>query len=161
MARPGLFLPLLLPFVAFCTLPRVVRRASGGVEVSVPWCRAWLWHGTQGDAEMLKKLKAWKKTRGGFEKQEVKEAVAPAVAPPEAGQTLPRALEAGFRLREGEASQAVSELLQRGQQEVSPNEFTPQQLIRVGASWSFKRQGFCRAGVLCLLQGMATALWPT
>lgn len=86
--------------------------ASGGVEVS-------------GDAEMLKKLKEWKKTRGskGFaDKAPAKEPEVPptpAPAPEPAPARLPRALE------------AVSELLQRGQEEVSPNDFTPQQLIRV------------------------------
>eukprot|EP00435_Cladocopium_sp_Y103_P008451 s2488_g2.t1 len=103
---------------AFCGAPMLdqsVRKrlaaASGGVEVS-------------GDAEMLKKLKEWKKTRGskGFaDKAPAKEPEVPPPAPePEpAPARLPRALE------------AVSELLQRGQEEVSPNDFTPQQLIRV------------------------------
>lgn len=55
-------------------------------------------HETQGDAEMLKKLKAWKKKKG-FEKKEVKEVKAEvAREEPEARQTLPRALEAGFKI---------------------------------------------------------------
>eukprot|EP00434_Breviolum_minutum_P018248 symbB.v1.2.016098.t1/scaffold1215.1/size131139/8 len=109
------------PFTVFCGAPLAkevvstsMYAASGGVEVS-------------GDAEMLKKLKEWKKTRPskGFGEPAQKEPEAPAPpapAPPPvapAPATMPRALE------------AVSELLQRGQEDVNPNEFTPQQLIRV------------------------------
>ncbi|CAJ1380834.1 unnamed protein product [Effrenium voratum] len=87
-------------------------RFSGiaGVEVS-------------GDAEMLKKLKAPAK------EAKAKAAPAPPPAPPSppapepapepAPPVMPKALD------------AVSELLQRGQEEVNPLEFTPQQLIRV------------------------------
>ncbi|CAJ1461004.1 unnamed protein product, partial [Effrenium voratum] len=93
-----------------------------------------------GDAEMLKKLKEWKKKRGsGFgpgkapkapaKEAKAKAAPAPPPAPPSppapepapepAPPVMPKALD------------AVSELLQRGQEEVNPLEFTPQQLIRV------------------------------